>query len=153
MLRWLRREPKSTPAARSGGIEIRDPWARVDSAMPLRAGGFFAVTNSGTAPDRLLAATSPVAEKVEIHAIKVVGAGITMGPLPDGLFVPADSTLTLKPHGYHLLLTGLAAPLAVAARVPITLQFEGAGHIDFELAVAAPGVVGNEILEQEAHRE
>lgn len=118
--------------------------------MPLRAGGFFSLTNSGTAPDRLLAATSPLAEKVEIQAIKVAGAGITMGPLPDGLFVPADSTLTLKPRGYHLLLTGLAAPLAVAARVPITLQFEDAGQIDFDLAVAEPGMVGNEILVQEA---
>jgi copper(I)-binding protein len=148
---WFRREPKPAAAA-SGGIEIGQPWARSASRTQRQAGGFFVVTNKGALPDRLVAASSPVAEKVEIHAIKVVGADIQMCPRPEGLLVEAGSTLTLKPRGYHLLLSGVATALVVGARLPVTLTFEKAGRIDVELAVEAAGLVGEEILNEEHHR-
>ena len=152
MPNWFRREPKPAAAAASAGIEIGQPWARSAVRTPSQAGGFFVVTNKGALPDRLVAASSPIAEKVEIHAIKVVGAAIRMGPRPDGLAVEAGGTLTLKPRGYHLLLSGVGAPPAVGARLPVSLTFEKAGRIDIELAVAAPGLVGEEILDEELHR-
>ena len=152
MPNWFRRAPKPAVAAASGEIEIGQPWARAASRVRLQAGGFFVVTNKGALPDRLVAASSPVAEKIEIHAIKVVGAGIQMCPRPEGLLVEAGSTLTLKPRGYHLLLSGVATALVVGTRLPITLTFEKAGRIDVELAVEAPGLVGEEILNEEHHR-
>jgi copper(I)-binding protein len=149
---WFRRRSKPAAAVASGGIEIGQPWARAGLRVRLQAGGFFVVTNKGALPDRLVAASSPVAEKVEIHAIKVVGADIQMGPRPEGLVVEAGSTMTLKPRGYHLLLSGVATALVVGTRLPITLTFEKAGRLDVELAVEAPGLVGEEILNEEHHR-
>ena len=118
-------------------------------ATPERAGGFFTLTNKGPEPDRLVAASSPVAEKIEIHAIKVVGGDIVMRPREDGLVAPAGVTLTLHPRGYHLLLIGLRAPLVPGSRVAVTLVFEKAGSFDVELLVEAPGPVGNEVLIEE----
>jgi periplasmic copper chaperone A len=149
---WFRREPKPAAAVASRGIEIGQPWARAALQVRLQAGGFFVVTNKGALPDRLVAASSPVAEKVEIHAIKVVGADIQMCPRPEGLLVEAGSTLTLKPRGYHLLLSGVATALVVGTRLPVTLTFERAGRIDVELTVEAAGLVGEEILNEEHHR-
>jgi periplasmic copper chaperone A len=149
---WFRRRSKPAAAAASGGIEISQPWARAGLRVRLQAGGFFVVTNKGALPDRLVAASSPVAEKVEIHAIKMVGADIQMGPRPEGLLVEAGSTLTLKPRGYHLLLSGVTAALVVGTRLPVTLTFEKAGRIDVELTVEAAGLVGEEILNEEHHR-
>jgi copper(I)-binding protein len=151
LLKWLRRDPKSAPAATRGSIEIHRPWARQAVTTPERAGGFFTLINKGTEADHLVAASSPAAGKIEIHAIKVMGADIGMRPR-DSLAAPAGVTLTLQPRGYHLLLIDLRAPLVPGARLAITLVFEKAGSIDVELLVEAPGPVGNEVLFEELQR-
>jgi copper(I)-binding protein len=151
LLKWLRREPKSAPAATRGSIEIHRPWARQGVEMPERAGGFFTLVNKGPEADRLVAASSPAAGKVEIHAIKVVGADIGMRPR-DSLAAPAGVTLTLQPRGYHLLLIDLRAPLVAGARLAVTLIFEKAGNIDVDFLVEAPGPVGVEVLVEERQR-
>jgi len=149
VLKWFRGSAK--PAVAMNGLSLSRPWARPDRAIPTQAGGFFTVRSAGPA-DRLVAAASPLADTVEIHAIKVVGADFLMRPLPDGLVLPADSTIELRPRGYHLLLMGLKARPAVGSRLPVTLTFEKAGRIEVELVVEEPGLVGNEILDEEAHR-
>jgi copper(I)-binding protein len=151
VLKWLRREPKSAPAATRGSIEIHRPWARQAVESPERAGGFFTLINTGTEPDRLIAASSPAAGKIEIHAIKVLGPDVGMRPR-DSLAAPAGVTVTLQPRGYHLLLIDLGAPLVQGARLAVTLVFEKAGSIDVECLVEAPGPVGNEVLVEERQR-
>ncbi|MGZ5908700.1 MAG: copper chaperone PCu(A)C [Reyranella sp.] len=152
MLKWLRRPPKAAPAATRGSIEIHRPWARRSLETPERAGGFFVLTNTGPEPDRLVGATSPAAEKIEIHAIKVIGGDIGMRPREDGLVLPAGGTLTLQPRGYHLLLLGLGTPPMPGTSLPVTLNLEKAGNIDIELLVEAPGPVGKEVLVEERQR-
>lgn len=125
-----------------GGIEIGQPWARAAAPGDLEAAGFFTVTNKGSAADRLIAASSAAAERIEIHAIKVVGAELRMRERAGGLLLSPGTTLTLKPRGYHLLLTGLRAPLEQGARLRIMLTFERAGSIDIDLLVAPPGPIG-----------
>jgi len=152
LLKWLRRPPKAAPAAMRGSIEIYRPWARRSLEAPERAGGFFVLTNTGPEPDRLAAATSPAAEKIEIHAIKVTGGDIGMRPRDDGLGLPAGVTLTLQPRGYHLLLLGLRTAPTPGARLPVTLLLEKAGNVDVELLVEAPGPIGTEVLVEERQR-
>jgi len=126
-------------------IEISRPWARMSTTEANQAGGFFTATNKGRESDRLIAAESPVAAKIEIHGIKVVGYGIRMRPMEKGLGLPPDTAITLKPRGYHLLME-LKAPLTTGQKVPVTLTFEKAGTQQVELVVEAPGLVGGEIL-------
>lgn len=133
------------PASRSytlGEIEIGSPWARASSVDASIAGGYFTFTNKGATPDRLVAAISPAAERVGIHAIKVVGPELRMREREGGLAIPPDTTLTLKPRGYHLLLTGLKKPLQQGESIAITLTFEVAGTLDIECVVAESGPVG-----------
>jgi copper(I)-binding protein len=150
LLKWFRREAR--PGADTNGISISRPWARPDAAVSTRAGGFLTITNSRTEPDRLVAAASPLADRIEIHAVKVVGPDTRMRPLAGGLLIPAESTLELRPRGYHLLLIGLDRPPAAGSRLPVTLTFEKAGRLEIELVVERPGLVGTEILGEEAHR-
>lgn len=145
---WLSGARKSATYT-VGRLQISDPWARAESQTAPECGGFFVVSNKGETADRLVAATCRLAERVEIHAIKVVGADIKMRPLEGGLRLPPDTTLTLKPRGYHLLMRGLTEPLAEGASLPVTLVFDQAGSLDIELAVRAAGLVGNEILVEE----
>jgi len=132
-------------------IDISHPWARsgsllVDAVRQPRVAGFMTLANRGTEADRLLAAASPVAEKVEIHGIKVVGPGIAMLPLEKGVALPADTAITLRPRGYHLMMEGLKAPLSKGQRISVTLTFEKAGPRQIDLTVEDDGPVGNETL-------
>ena len=127
-------------------IDISRPWARAATATELRAAGFMTLANKGREADRLVGAQSPLAEKIEIHGIKVVGPDIAMRPLERGVGLPADTTFTLKPRGYHLLLQGLKTPLAQGQRVPVTLSFEKAGTREVELTVEAAGPIGADTL-------
>jgi periplasmic copper chaperone A len=130
-------------------LQISRPWARVAVEAADTAGGYFTVANEGDSPDRLLSAESPAAERIEIHAIKVVGGDIKMRPVERGLVFYPDTKIELKPRGYHLLLKGLKTPLAPGSKVPVTLTFEVAGAIATELSVEAPGPVGYEMLDVE----
>jgi copper(I)-binding protein len=112
----------------------------------MRAGGYFTIASTAAESDRLVSASSPVIEKIEIHAIKIIGPDIQMRPRPAGLVIPPDYTTTLKPRGYHLLLEGVTAPLVQGARLPVTLAFEKAGEITIELIIREEGPVGQEIL-------
>lgn len=155
---WFGRGPKETPpsspAAVHGSLEMHKPWAR-SSSHPLPntvAGAFLSITNKGPADDRLVAASCPLAESVELHGIKVVDADIEMRPLANGVAVPAGRTMALKPRGYHLLLQGVKAPLAMGSTLPVTLTFEKAGAVAVEFAVEEPGLIGEAVLNEEHHR-
>ena len=88
---------------------------------------------------------------LELRDVTVQFGGVK--PL-DGvtLAVAPGVTLTLQPRGYHLLLTGLGAPLILGARLPVTLVFEKAGSLAIELVVEEPGPIGQEVLVEERHR-
>ncbi len=128
-------------------LSISRPWARTSPTEAGFAGGYFTVTNKASEADRLVGAESPVALKIEIHGIKVVGAGITMKPMEKGIGLPPDTAITLKPRGYHLWIE-LKAPLAQGQKVPVTLTFEKAGTQSIELAVEAPGPIGNDAMSE-----
>ncbi len=124
---------------RLGTIEILRPWTRATPPTAQSGGGFLVVTNAGTTPDRLIAAKSTAADKVEIHEMKMDGNVMRMRELEKGLEIPPGSSVELKPGGYHIMFMGLKAPFAKDARVPITLVFEKAGSVDIELPVQAMG--------------
>jgi periplasmic copper chaperone A len=134
-------------------IAISRPWALtgsvlVGSVKEPRIAGFMTLSNTGGPADRLVTAASPMAEKIEIHGIKVVGSGITMRALEKGVGLPADTTITLKPRGYHLMMWGLKAPLAKGQLLPVTLTFEKAGTRQVELVVEGEGTIGDEAMHE-----
>jgi len=127
-------------------IEIRRPWARTPSATSLEAGGFLTLTNRGGEADRLIAATSPAAARIEIQGIKISGPTMSMKVMEKGLGLPPDFTITMKPRGYHLFLQELTAPLSKGSKVPVTLTFEKAGPQQVELVVETEGPINNATL-------
>jgi copper(I)-binding protein len=122
-----------------GAIEIGHPWSRATPPTAEAGGGFLAITNTGTTPDRLIAVKSPAADKVEIHEMKMDGNIMRMREVEKGIEIPPGATVELKPGGFHVMFMGLRAPFAKDAKVPLTLVFEKAGSIDVDLMVQAMG--------------
>jgi copper(I)-binding protein len=122
-----------------GTLEIAEPWSRATPLTAQAAGGFLAITNRGPTADRLIAARSGVADKVEIHEMKMEGSVMRMRELEAGLAIPPGATVELRPGGFHIMFMGLKAPFAKDTTVPVTLVFEKAGAIDVEFTVQAMG--------------
>lgn len=129
-------------------LEIGKPWMCAAKTAAGTGAGFFTLANQGSEGDRLISAATTAAETVEIHAIKVVGPDIKMMALETGLSFPANTTITLKPRGYHLLMKDLKAPLVVGTKVPVTLTFEKAGARTVEMTVEAERIVGQAVLNE-----
>ncbi|MFO1080463.1 MAG: copper chaperone PCu(A)C [Reyranellaceae bacterium] len=143
-------EAPPVPVARLGDLAFARPWARLGTGPTAPAagqvGGYLTVVNGTETDDRLLSATCAAADTVSIHAIKVIGAGIRMQPLADGLAIPPATTIELRPRGYHLLIEGFRQPPSVGSRLTVGLVFERAGRLELELPITEQGPVGNDVL-------
>lgn len=124
---------------RAGDIAIGHPWTRATPPMAKVGGGYLEMTNEGRTVDRLLGGSSPVAGRVEIHNMEMTDGIMKMRPVPGGVEIPAGETVKLAPGGYHFMLLDLKQPIAEGEMIPVTLEFEGAGTIDVELAAGPVG--------------
>ncbi len=121
-----------------GALVIGHPMAFETPAHAMAGGGFLTVTNTGTAPDRLVGARSAAA-RTEIHRSVEENGVMKMLPMEEGIEIPAGGTVTLAPGGLHVMFMGLSAPLTAGAKFPVTLVFEKAGEIEVEFAIEARG--------------
>ncbi len=129
--------PVPDAAWQVGDLTVSAPYARATLPNAPVAGGFLTITNDGQTDDRLVTASSDIAGRMEIHEMVMNGDIMTMGPLENGLPVPAGQTVTLEPGGYHLMLMHLAAPLVQGDTVEVTLTFQAAGDVTVPLSIQA----------------
>lgn len=126
-----------TPAAsvKLGDLVISDAFARATLPGAEVGGGYLTIINNGSAPDRLLAATSPSAKKVQLHSMTMVGNVMKMRPVVGGIAIPAGGSVAFTPTGFHIMFMGLNAPFAKGSQIPVTLEFQKAGSVKIGLAV------------------
>lgn len=123
----------------AGPLRIEQPWTRATPAGAKVAGGYVSVTNTGTAPDRLLGGASEIAGKVEIHEMAVNDGVMTMRGLPNGLEIKPGAKAELKPGGHHIMFMDLKRQLKEGETVKGTLTFEKAGSVTVEFSVQPVG--------------
>lgn len=115
------------PAAALAQMQVADPYARAASAAAISGAAFMAVTNPTDADDRIVAARSDVADRVELHTHVETDEGVMrMVELEDGIPLPAGETVMLRRGGLHVMFLGLTRPLEHGEAVEVTLQFETA---------------------------
>jgi copper(I)-binding protein len=115
-------------------VKIEDAWARATAPGSKIAAGYMTIRNAAAAPDRLLGASSPAAEKVEMHITVKEGDIFRMREVK-GYDLPAKGSYELKPGGAHLMFVNIKAPFREGAKLPLTLRFERAGEVKTELQV------------------
>jgi copper(I)-binding protein len=118
-------------------VKVEGAWARPTVPGQQGGGGFLTLTS--IAGDRLVGGSTPVAQRFELHTMAMKGDVMEMRQL-DAIDLPAGKTVEFKPGGLHVMFIGLAQPLALGSKVPVTLKFEKAGEVkvDFDVASRPP---------------
>jgi periplasmic copper chaperone A len=121
-----------------GDIQVRHPWSRATPPGAQVAVGYMEIRNNGAQPERLVAASTAVAKRVEMHITQRDGEVMRMRQVKD-FEIPARERVTLRPGGSHLMLVDLTQPLKKGERFTMRLRFERAGELDIELEIQEQG--------------
>lgn len=140
-LRLVENTKTAAPAAQApaGPISVTEPWSRATPGGTTVAAGYVKLTNTTAEPDRLVGATFERAKSVEIHAMQNDDGVMKMRQMTEGVVLPPNVPVELKPGGLHLMLMGLNAPLQAGETVSGTLKFEKAGEVNVSFTIAPLG--------------
>ena len=115
--------------------EVRGVWTR-DTVGGTANAAVFRTIRSGT-PDRLVAASAPVAARTDLMTMTMEGGATGMRHV-DGIDIRAGTPVSLNPTGLHVWLADLNQPLRAGQSFPLTLEFEQAGRRQVTVSVIAP---------------
>lgn len=126
----------SAATAFAGEIELHSAYARSSSPNAKAGAAFMMVHNHTKLDDRLIGASSPVAAKVELHThVEDANGVMKMMHVEEGFDLPANSRITLKRGGDHVMFMGLTESFEQGKKIPLTLIFEKAGEVTYEIEV------------------
>ena len=131
----------TTTVAFAGDIEVRDAWLRATPKGASVAGGYATIVNHGSAPDRLVGASLPIAPDGQIHEMSMSNGIMHMARLADGLALAPGATVELTPSHYHLMFEKPSAQLKAGQKLVGSLTFAKAGKIGVTFAVAGIGAM------------
>ena len=126
----------TSAAAFADAIAIKDPYVRASTPNAKTGAAFFEIHNTSGADDRLVAARTEVARRVELHTHTEDANGVMrMGEIEGGIPVADGASHHLKRGGDHVMLMGLTGPLEQDETITLILTFETAGEITVEVPV------------------
>ncbi len=135
--------PQAAPPAEPQ-VSVSDAWMRAAPPTARVLAGYLVIENPRSRAVTLVGATSPVAQRVEIHET-VVTEGLARMEARDRLEVAPGGRLVLEPGGAHLMFMQPAAVPAEGERVPVELRFEDGASVAVELQVrSGPGDPGHD---------
>lgn len=128
-------EPALAEPIHLGDLTIDHAWTRATPPNAPVGGAFMILSNSGAAPDRLTGGSASFASRVEVHEMKMDGEIMRMRPIEGGLEIPPGGSVELKPGGSHIMFMGLKERLSEGETRSVTLTFENAGDVTFDIPV------------------
>jgi hypothetical protein len=121
--------------AEANGITVEDGFAFAAGAMARSGAAYMRITNSNAEDDRLIAARSDAAQRVELHTHVLQDGVARMVEVTEGIPIPAGETVLLERGGLHVMFMGLTGPWSADAPVEVVLVFEKAGEVPVALPV------------------
>ena len=127
-------------SSKLGDLEIDHAYATpTPEGASYGAVYFRKLENGGRRPDRLVAASTPLAEKVEFHRGTIDAQHVMRTQPIDGIEMPPRSALKVRHNGeLHLVLVGLKQPLSHGEKFALLLRFERAGEREVTVYVQQP---------------
>jgi copper(I)-binding protein len=116
-------------------VDVTNAWVRATVPGQPVAGAYLDLRASSRL--KLVGASSPVAGRGEIHEMKDEDGMMKMRAV-EAVDLPAGKTVSLAPGGLHVMLFGLAEPLAEGRKVALTLRFRRPSGATFTRTVEVP---------------
>ncbi len=124
----------AAPALAQSQIQVTGAWARSTPPGAKSAAAYLTLVDTGQQPDRLMAASTPVAGSAEVHRTTNDNGVMKMRPAGP-LDVKPGTPVVLSPGGLHVMMTDLKQPLTDGQDFPLTLTFEKAGQVQVSVHV------------------
>jgi periplasmic copper chaperone A len=117
----------------AGDIQVEGAWARATAQGQDTAMVDLAITSAKDA--RLTGFSSTACKTAKMHSMTHDNGMMKMREV-QSIELPAGRRVTLNESGYHLMLSGLNAPLKAGDSVPLTLNIKVGGK-DVKVEVVA----------------
>ena len=142
----------SYAAGNAGDIQISGAWSRATAPGQDAASVDMTITSKQAAT--LVGVSSPVARTAELHSMTTEGGMMKMREVKS-IALPAGKHVNLGESGYHLMLTGLKAPLKEGETVPLTLSIKVGkqGAVKIETVAEVRSLTGAEDEHQHMHMD
>jgi periplasmic copper chaperone A len=105
----------------AGDIQVENAWTRATAPGQDAAGVDLTITSKQAAT--LVGVSSAACKTVQLHGMTHENGMMKMREVKF-IELPAGKRMNLREGGYHLMLTGLKAPLKAGESVPLTLSFK-----------------------------
>jgi periplasmic copper chaperone A len=109
-------------ASSADDLTIQDAYVRASVPDNPNTAAYFVIKNSSTIRHALTGVKTPVA-KAELHE-SIQENGVFKMQHQKNIIIQAESMITLKPGGLHIMLMGLKQPLKLGESVELQLTFE-----------------------------
>ena len=110
-------------------LVIQNVWIKDNPFNHLITAGYLTIHNTSNSDTKLIAVSSSVAERIEVHQMSMDNDIMKMRPLKDGLIIPANAITYLKPGDFHLMFFGLKKEINPMETHLIELTFQNLGTI------------------------
>ena len=115
-------------AGQTVAVVAHDAWAREPAPSRDVTALFVVLENRGSTTKAVVSAESEMADKVELHEMKMDGAMMRMSPVKQ-IEVPAGRKTELKPGGLHVMIFGLKRRPAVGDALAVTLTLDDGSKV------------------------
>lgn len=118
---WLLAALSLSVGVYADDIKVEGAWTRASAPGQDTAMVYMYITSKQSAT--IIGGSSKVSKAVEMHNMEHKGGMMKMYEVKS-ISLPANERLEMQLHGYHMVLSGLKAPLKAGATVPLTLDVE-----------------------------
>ena len=126
-------------SAAEPALLVESAWLRATPAGASVGAGYATLHNPGAVPRVIVGVETPASRSAQLHSMTHADGMMRMRHL-ESLTVSARGSAKLAPHGDHLMLFDLRAPLVAGQRVPVTFVLADGQRLATEFVVrdAAP---------------
>ena len=110
-------------------LVIQNVWIKENPFNHLMTAGYLTIHNKSNSDTKLIAVSSSIAERIEIHQMSMDNDIMKMRQLKDGLIIPANTITYLKPGEFHLMFFGLKKQMTPMETYVINLTFKNLGTV------------------------
>jgi copper(I)-binding protein len=121
-------------ASENAKFVVENGYARESIPGTSISSAYMTIKNLSVKNIRLIAAASPVSDRIEIHQ-HTMSEGLMRMRQRDYVEILAQNSTVFQPSGFHLMIFDLKQPLKAKENIIITLYFDDQSSIDANYTV------------------